>query len=467
MAEEYTDEYLLGVTDQELEKIVREQPTSLKKVGRPVIERINNIINPYARVIKNEGYTVLSVLNDRASFFTRLKITALVGYLFRAEYEWGTFELENEPQNQELKDRIASERVIISKFLNSLFEYNPSEHIDTDMRNLLNNNEARKELREQVKENYGDVLRRYSAKQRTVPDILKYTHLDDASPVSTAEFDLTADQHGLASALAKRVPANFFHGLNYYFEANFEQLKFITRYLYDVVEDIDLSVGIWGNFDKKKHAEKFLQQSKNVLNVDTMCIPNGGWVMLGAFQRNRERIDFYTQETEILKRIVQSHEQDAKIGKELVKKRAKRKKIQQTLKSGPNAPGLRTKYARDMGIEEEMASAGINSIDDADPEIQEAINEYKRNNPDNDEKTTPPPNQTYVPLGEDTKEHNEEHDVKEHDEEEYTYEDAETGQPLLECQTVDLPVHVLDGSTGEFTTQTEVIRALENSGHVY
>ena len=61
------------------------------------------------------------------------------------------------------------------------------------------------------------------------------------------------------------------------------------------------------------------------------------WTVLADYKKNRENIDFYNRHTEVLKRIMDQHEQDKKLGKDLMNKRVKKAKSKNIEEMGKDA----------------------------------------------------------------------------------------------------------------------------------
>jgi hypothetical protein len=88
-----------------------------------------------------------------------------------------------------------------------------------------------------------------------------------------------------------------------------------------------------------------------------LLIDLGGWSFLGAFKKNREKIEFYNKNTSILKSILDRHTEDKKLGEDLMQKRVKKEKAKNIAKYGPDAPGLATYKATRKGVPQTTISA--------------------------------------------------------------------------------------------------------------
>ena len=111
-------------------------------------------------------------------------------------------------------------------------------------------------------------------------------------------------------------------------EVNMEEIRNVVSCLYDEKPDLDFALHIYDVYegtqeeiDEKK--KTFITKYNEELASDVKVIPLEKWALLGNFKENRERIDFYNRHTEVLKRILDKHEQDKKLGKDLMMKRVR------------------------------------------------------------------------------------------------------------------------------------------------
>ena len=82
-----------------------------------------------------------------------------------------------------------------------------------------------------------------------------------------------------------------------------------------------------------KHQDEFIH--------DVYTAKNGNWVFLGPFKNNREKIDFYNDNTTHLRAILEQIESDQKLGKDLLKKRVNNEKRANIRKYGTHAEDVK------------------------------------------------------------------------------------------------------------------------------
>jgi hypothetical protein len=145
-------------------------------------------------------------------------------------------------------------------------------------------------------------------------------------------------------------PQDLFHRWQIYSEVNFEELRVVTEAIYNDKPDLDFAVFVydsWEGTDAQIQTEfdRFATVKESALVGDAKLVPYGGWVLMGDFKKNRTNIQFYNQNTEVLKRILEKTEEDKKLGKDLLNKRVKKVKAENIRDQGPDAPELAA-YAR-------------------------------------------------------------------------------------------------------------------------
>jgi len=145
-------------------------------------------------------------------------------------------------------------------------------------------------------------------------------------------------------------PQDTFHRWAYYTEVNFEALRTVTEALYPERPDLDVAVALWDVFegsqtevDRKFQAHIDTYQDTTPSTI--RAVEFGGWTLMGDFKKNREKISFYNKNTEVIKRILDRHAEDKRLGSDLMRKRVYTAKAENIASDGPDAPGL-AKYKR-------------------------------------------------------------------------------------------------------------------------
>ena len=156
-------------------------------------------------------------------------------------------------------------------------------------------------------------------------------------------FPVAADSEAVT---AKTVPPqDTFHRWNYYAEVNYEELKTITEAIYPERSDLDWALGVWDTLEGtseeiKADFDKYCQRNQENFPSSIKCLELGGWSLLADFKENRKKIEFYNRHTEVLKRILDRHAEDKKLGAELMKNRIRQTKAKNISEDGPDNIGL-------------------------------------------------------------------------------------------------------------------------------
>lgn len=178
-------------------------------------------------------------------------------------------------------------------------------------------------------------------------------------------------------------PQDTFHRWNYYTEVNYEELRAATEALYHDKPDLDWALALWDVFEgtpKEVDAAfgALCEKNEDVAPGRITALEFGKWSLLGDFKANRERMSFYNKHTEVIKRIIERHTEDARIGKELMKNRVRQEKAKNIKEVGPDAPGLKNYKKEDgsklsaLGAERVISAAEMRRLNRARGDVKAA-----------------------------------------------------------------------------------------------
>jgi hypothetical protein len=196
-----------------------------------------------------------------------------------------------------IKEQSAEEQIIINRFLNKLFKYNPNTHTTSIFNS--ENASADPERKEEVTNKFTEV----------VP------------------------------------PNDTFGRFTYYYDVNYEQIRKAVLYLYNDKPDTEVAINIFDSFDSIKECNDYIEKNQDNVITNLLNLTNYKWNLLGSFKKNRERISFYNENTVVLENILKQQEEDAKMGKTLLDARVKKKKVQNIQQYGKEHPNF-TKYRK-------------------------------------------------------------------------------------------------------------------------
>lgn len=230
-------------------------------------------------------------------------------------------ELNITDTREEFIDR---KRNLIQLFLDQYFLYNPDIHVQCA-----------------YKPNYNPKLRN---------EVTKIYQDYQACKINKAEYDRRLAEYNtkiteLQEKYEYRVipPDDTFARLDRYIENHYEELRQATDDIYCEKSDFEFSIVplkvFTGNNDEQIQAEAhdWKQKYSEEFESDVYQAEFGIHNLLGSWIENREKRDFYTKNSEIIKGIIKANEDDKRLGKKLMKQRTEN----MNKKSGPVDPGIK------------------------------------------------------------------------------------------------------------------------------
>lgn len=189
----------------------------------------------------------------------------------------------------------------ISEFLQEHFRYNPDTHVSCS-----------------YMPNYDDVTR---------------------TPLEVDEFRKVKEEEYSRSLLP---PDDTFFRWQRYTDNNYEQLRQATDDIYCEKADLELNIVPMEVIDEadpevaREKAMAFCRKYRNEFEAEVRVAQFRVNNLLGSWQQNRERIEFYNENTEVIKRIIDQHKKDSKMGPQLMKDRVERKRDKKIKVAGEN-----------------------------------------------------------------------------------------------------------------------------------
>lgn len=283
---------------------------------------------------------------------------------------------------------------IINTFLKNWLSFDPSIHIRSGLNKDVINTEIQKinnqdvvvdiddpshltieELRinlSPVNQKDKDVLNIIMSSKQTlnaVRNIIRNDNIHDVIPYVLDNIDLF--KHYLLPV--RDIESNYippqdtFHRWNYFTEVNYEEIRTITETLYPEKPDLDWAIAIWTTFkgtdsEIEEQFTEYCQKHNDEMPSIVKALEIGKWSLLADFKENRKNMQFYNKHTEVLKKIIDRHTEDKKIGTELMRNRVRQAKAKNIAEQGPDAPGLKA-YKANMSTEgKDLISKGVERV---------------------------------------------------------------------------------------------------------
>lgn len=342
-------------------------------------------------------HATYSIGTDASS---RLKATAEAGMKYPDVKSIITrFPLPPAPGTVEIPASNAKE--IINSFLRNWFEFDPSIHVRsghnaksvaTSISQILINNspvsidtkdpghltiEAVKAMAPTPSEEHKKAYATIVASKRSydaVAALLRDAALAEAAQIAIENGDTfckylfpVSKQSPARTAIEIIPPQDTFHRWAYYSEVNYEELRTITEAIYPERPDLDWAIAIWDVFEGTEKEvndafDKHCQRYQDEVPSAIKALDFGNWSLLADFKENRKKIQFYNKNTEVLKRILDRHSDDKRIGAELMRNRVRQAKAKNIVEEGPDAPGL-SQYKRNVSEKgQDLAIKGVEKV---------------------------------------------------------------------------------------------------------
>jgi hypothetical protein len=184
-------------------------------------------------------------------------------------------------------------------------------------------------------------------------------------------FEFNPDWHvrkESTSELAEnKVPADTFHRWRHYEEVNYDKYRKLTEEIYLIKANMDYVIDVYDCFETIEDAKSFQKMYQDQFIHDVITVKMNAWVFLASWAENKEKVDFFNKNTEILEQILQQVEKDQKTGNDLLKKRMTTTKRANVRKYGPSHKKIESVFNKaldesDKLIDEESANA-LNKMD--------------------------------------------------------------------------------------------------------
>lgn len=187
-------------------------------------------------------------------------------------------------------------------------------------------------------------------------------------------LDLTTDMKKIAEPLAAAdtlsawkvdPPADVFHQFDRYITNHYEQLREVVQALYNEKSDFEFAVVLYDSFKTPEAAREYRVQHENEFRTEVFTVENSAISLIGPFKENRQRVDFYNKNTEVMKRMMEQLEYDHKLGSDLMNKQVKAQKKKNIDEAGPDSPELAA-YAKVMNTVAELGAKKVLTKEEAE-----------------------------------------------------------------------------------------------------
>lgn len=171
-------------------------------------------------------------------------------------------------------------------------------------------------------------------------------------------------------------PKDVFYHLERYITNHFEELQDIVHAVYHERPDIEFGIRYYTHFNTAEEAKLHRLQHNDEFPLSCFSIPNGATVLLGPFKQNLSRVEYYNKHTEVLRLMDEEAQREQKLGADLMKKGAARKKMQNIAEAGLDAKGL-AEYSKVVNVVKELGAKPV-LTDEEREELAKAVYEKEQ-----------------------------------------------------------------------------------------
>jgi len=124
---------------------------------------------------------------------------------------------------------------------------------------------------------------------------------------------------------SENIPQDTFHRWQFYMDTNYEELRKVTNECYADQPDLDWTLLLHKHFvgtkkEINEQYEKYKNSVQDSISVPIYLVDYGKWIVFGNFKENRNKLDFFNRKTKVMQKIFEKHEEDQKLGMDLMKK---------------------------------------------------------------------------------------------------------------------------------------------------
>jgi len=135
-------------------------------------------------------------------------------------------------------------------------------------------------------------------------------------------------------------PIDTFKRWERYREANYEQLRQATDDIYSEKSDFEWAIvplEVFEGENAKENAEEWQRKHAKEVDFSIRSVYFNVVGLLGPWEQNRDAQNFYTKDTEVLKRMMDTHKEEERFGSQMTKERMRKKKEENAEENGSDA----------------------------------------------------------------------------------------------------------------------------------
>ncbi len=329
------------------------------------VVELRSKLNPYGQAIKlesrDEKFYAYSLINLKEEYLKKFLMTALVGFLFRRADEYGVPDGdyvvnaedldEDEVKQAFIEDNIVKGKVVLRKEKKAGISGGEDFSQEESNYNRLKRMIIHQFLKEQFEFNPDKHVRSAYQRNKFDPERKKINPRKKHSKPYVKGSEMTKAEKNKVEyeRIIDHIPsADLFHYFTYYIDANHDAVRIATRNLYNEKPDLDYTLIVYNGFDSMDDYNKFIHKHENEFTAQIRCSKQNQWTFQTSCIVNRERQQFYNTNTRILKDILDTVEDNQRLGKDMLQKRIKIRKDQNIEECGPDDEKFLKNYKKEQ-----------------------------------------------------------------------------------------------------------------------
>jgi len=342
--DEVINQLFVMLSDDEKWELLNAFPEVALQLNQENMGQLYKKANPYQKPIQEgaDRYMCVSVTNLKESYLRRELMTGLTGFIFKMleEHEIDEDKLEV-PSVEELMEKIPEPTGTEGT---SAAEGKGKEATIEGEESEAPIIKTRKQLAKEKQQTLIDEERTY-VKEHIYKFLSHYLEFNPNIHVKSAENDREGDPsrkepsgpEAVKHAVEKTPPLDTFHRWKYYMDVNYDALRQVTVDKFCHKPYLDWCIMPYGvHFETPEEAQKYVRKHADQLPTDARVCKAWNWTFMQSFKDNRDRVNYNNDQTIILEKILRNIEEEAKLGRDMMKKRVQVKKKENIDKEGPD-----------------------------------------------------------------------------------------------------------------------------------
>jgi hypothetical protein len=379
--------------------------------------------NPYARTIEGSGqWATFSFIDFAMKRKERMFVATLIALVRRAIDEYKApkgipiVPIEDYLKNPSLADppkdakgkalddylqykKGMKERCIIARFWASLMQFDPEKHahpsyvpdpndpsrkiIDTPAADLAiahgkrTNPKLREKMRIHDENEIAEIIKKEDAKLEAEGKKSDEPLIIRKSKAARKRARQKRNRRAKAAAIPRNrseirersvreiatnmiPPIDLYERIDFFMKAHWDELNEVVDDLIGYKRQYDRAINVYAVLPSKEKATMWMEKHAETVMATVYMARTGNWTIFDARPEIQQTIQFFNKNTKLMKEMIDHHERDEKIGRDMMKKTVRSAKRKNVEEEGDVDPAF-LKYASQINTE--FKKQGVTHID--------------------------------------------------------------------------------------------------------